>query len=217
MEQIFFLVLVAVVGLIRWLLQVAETKKNEEAAKRTTPPSNAPVPRAPAQSEEERIRKFMEALGVPTTTAPPPKVQPRQVVPRIPRQEKRKVRPIDPFPRPQTSSWKPAPAEVAEPAPVVVVTAPEPIPEIIPPRQSIARSETSGLRAAPEFEVHVLGADAPEPPTGAQVALTSGSTTIEISQASGGWAARLAKNESLREAIILREIFGPPRSLQPIG
>ena len=41
MENIFFLVLVAVVGLVRWLSQVAENKRNAEAAKRSgTAPSN---------------------------------------------------------------------------------------------------------------------------------------------------------------------------------
>ena len=73
MEQIFFLVLVAVVGLLRWLSQAAEKKRNEEAARGT---GQAPagretaVPRAPVQTEEERIRKFMEALGMPTSQAP---------------------------------------------------------------------------------------------------------------------------------------------------
>nr|MDQ3315335.1 hypothetical protein [Verrucomicrobiota bacterium] len=78
MENIFFLVLVAVVGLLRWAMQAAETKRNAEAQKRSdTPPPNAPIVRAPVQSEEERVRKFFEALGVPSTSAPPPRVQPR--------------------------------------------------------------------------------------------------------------------------------------------
>jgi hypothetical protein len=30
------------------------------------------------------------------------------------------------------------------------------------------------------------------------------------------FAARLATKQNLRDAIVLREIFGPPRSLQPV-
>src|SRR3954451_15875073 len=96
MENIFFLVLVAVVGLLRFIMQVAEKKRNAEAEKR----SGVPPSRAPAQTEEERIRKFFEALGVPTSADPPPKVQPRQV-PKTPR-AKRPILPVDPFPQPRT-------------------------------------------------------------------------------------------------------------------
>ena len=39
MENYFFLILVAVVGVIRWLSQAAENKRNAEAAKRSGPPS----------------------------------------------------------------------------------------------------------------------------------------------------------------------------------
>jgi hypothetical protein len=70
MEQILFLALLAVVGLLRWFSQMAEERRNREAENRSgTPPPNAPIQRAPAETEEERIRRFMEALGVPS--APP--------------------------------------------------------------------------------------------------------------------------------------------------
>src|SRR4051812_10769490 len=102
MENIFFLVLVAVVGLLRLVMHAAEKKRNSEATKRSTAPSpNAPPSRAPVQSEEERIRKFFEALGVPTSANPPPKVQPRPVTPK-PSRPKRPILPVDPFPRPRT-------------------------------------------------------------------------------------------------------------------
>ena len=84
MENIFFIALVVIVGLVRLISQIVEKKKNAEAERRTGLPPTAgttPVQRAPAQSEEERIRRFMEALGVPTTSAPPPPVQPRPPTP----------------------------------------------------------------------------------------------------------------------------------------
>src|SRR6188508_3056127 len=103
MEQIFFLILVVVVGLLRWLSQAAEKKRSEEAASRTGPAPvgrETAIPRAPVQTEEERIRKFMEALGMPTSQAPPPQRTPEQRRQRHQQrqEQKRQLRPIDPFP-----------------------------------------------------------------------------------------------------------------------
>ncbi len=56
--------------------------------------------------------------------------------------------------------------------------------------------------AASEFEVHEVGARARQ----------SGATAAPSS-----FAARLATPQSLRDAIVLREIFGPPRSMQPFN
>lgn len=217
MEQIFFLVLVAVVGLIRWVLQMAENKKNAEVAKRAgSPQPNAPLQRAPAETEEERIRRFMEALGVPTTTAPPPKVQPRQVVPKTPREVKRTIHPVDPFPRPRTGPWSPEPVVVVAPPPVVVHS-PPPIPQTpLPTRETTVLAPTPAQRAAPQFEVHLLDTDMP----GESAQMESATTTAiagQLASAERGWAARLATAEGLRDAMILREIFGPPRSMQQVG
>ncbi|MDQ6860469.1 MAG: hypothetical protein M3032_04845, partial [Verrucomicrobiota bacterium] len=102
MEQIFFVVLVGIVALLRFVMQRAEQKRNREAARRVSPTSqpNAPVPRAGAESEEERIRRFMEALGVPAPNAPPPKTPPPRVMPKTARPPK-KILPVDPFPTPR--------------------------------------------------------------------------------------------------------------------
>src|SRR3982751_5638924 len=114
MEQILFAALVLVVGLIRVIMNVAEKKRNAQAAKGAAPQpqqANAPVQRAPADSEEERIRRFMEALGVPTNT-PPPKAPRRVVTPKAAAPPRRKIMPVDPFPAPR--------AELPSPPPVVV-------------------------------------------------------------------------------------------------
>ncbi len=150
MEQIFFLVLIAVVGLARWFLQAAENKKNTEAEKQSgAPAASTPPGRAPAQSEEERVRRFFEALGVPTSGSPPPRVQPRQITPRKPK-AKPTIAPIDPFPMPRTGGLPPP---LVAPAPSVIREAP-PVPKspaILPQRiPSTARVEP----AAAKFEVH---------------------------------------------------------------
>ena len=230
MEQILFLVLLAIVGLIRWISSAAEERRNREAEKRTgTPAPNTPIQRAPAETEEERIRRFMEALGVPTAPpppqsqqqhAPPPPPPPRKEAPR----PTRKTLPVDPFPSPR--GGLPIPPVVAAPAPPPMA---QPPPPLVPPRPSptpapppLPTRETTVLpglpvaRRAADFEVRDIEAGyedvwrtAPEgrkKPAAADAAAAMPATL----------AARLRNKEALRDAIILREVFGPPRSMQPL-
>jgi hypothetical protein len=198
MEQIFFLVLVAIVGLARWIIQSAEKKKNAEAERQSSaPPPNLPPGHAPAQTEEERVRRFFEALGIPTSTTPPPPKQPRQVTPKKPR-AKPTISPIDPFPvqRPR----------IAPPPPIAssVTTFPEPPP--VPPPPPIAVPPVARLEPVlTAYDVRNLGDTwSTEPAPSAEALAPS---------ASGMWP-RFATADGLRDAIILREIFGPPRGLQ---
>ncbi len=199
-ENIFFLVLVAVIGLIRWIMAATEKAKNSDAQKRgggQTP--NAPVERAPAQTEEERVRRFMEALGVPTSNASPAPPR-RTVTPKTPPRTKRRIPPIDPFPRPGTGKWlSESPVVVTTPAPV----APPPIPE------STSPSLPKPSIVSPVFEVRVVDGSADESRTSAQ-------PLVRPIIPRESWAARLASAGGLRDAVVLREIFGPPRSLQPV-
>src|SRR5438445_8462068 len=93
-DNLLFLLLVAVALLFRWLASKAgqTSKDSEESEPRSTstlrtPP---PIPHSPAEADEERIRKFLEALGQPTTAKPPPPVAQRPtyqkpvVLPRVP-------------------------------------------------------------------------------------------------------------------------------------
>lgn len=205
-ENVFFLILVGLVGLARWGFALAESKRNEAAARRAraeTPTPNAPVERAPTQTEEERVRRFMEALGVPTTSAPPPKAQPRRVVPKTPaRSAKRKIAPVDPFPKPRATTWAPEPVVVVQPP---VVATPPPLPD--------STSNIAPIAVAPTIDQRLADYDVQDVSRSAQ----SGSLVRqEILTAPVGWAARLASADGARDAIILREIFGPPRSLQAL-
>lgn len=190
-ENIFFLVLVAAIGLIRWIMAASETAKNSKNIKRVDPPApNAPVPRAPAQTEEERVRRFMEALGVPTSNAP----MPRQVT--TPRSVRRKVPPIDPFPKPSTRPWKPEP---------IVPAAPPPLPAV-----AEVPAVPSERKSAPVFEVHVVEG---QPEESLKATALVRPTVVSSSTS---WAARLANIDGLRDAIVLREIFRAPRGLEPL-
>ncbi len=210
MENIFFLVLVAVVGLLRWAMQAAETKRNAEAQKRSdTPPPNAPIVRAPVQSEEERVRKFFEALGVPSTSAPPPRVQPRTVTSKTAAPRRRKIHPVDPFPIPRAGPAVP-PVVVREPLQSPTRQPPaEALPPSIPEVTVIREPSARTTRTAAIFEVRDL-----------DEALLEESPRREgakkIGDAAPGLAARLATSEGLRDAMVLREIFGAPRSMVSI-
>ena len=209
MENIFFLALLAVVGLIRWLSQVAEDRKNKEAEKRAQgPTANAPIPRAQPDTEEERIRKFMEALGVPTTSVPPPP-PPQQPAPPPP--QKPRVMPVDPFPSPRsfrTEAPPPTPTPAAPPPPM------PPPPRAVPTVTSVPPPLPSSVRR-PVAEIDPYEVDR-QIGDEDETLVPAGQLAKSRAGAARGLAARLATSQGLRDAIVLREIFGPPRSMQPL-
>src|SRR5713101_2169680 len=73
-DNLLFVLLIAMAALLRLLASKAkEAKKNSEKPGQRSISTPPPIPRAPAESDEERIRKFLEALGQPTTSKPPRK------------------------------------------------------------------------------------------------------------------------------------------------
>lgn len=207
MEQLFFVLLVAVVGVVRLVSQLAEKKKNEEAAKRTTHPAperpSVTTPQqAPAGSEEERIRKFMEALGMPSALPSPPPAQLRPSRGEQP-SRRRTLRPVDPFPRPRLGT------PLATPPPLPEAIAPKSAPAPISIKQPVQLTRAPQRSAAPDFQVQeidqILVEDVP----------AAGSVGSFVS-CSASLAARLATRGGLRDAIVLTEIFGPPRSVQSL-
>ena len=172
------LIIVLAAALLRWLSQRSEPAKPDP--ERPTVPDQ-PIPRGgETQTEEERIRRFLEALGQPAGSRPPPKLAPKQAV--MPRA----------FPTlpPLTTSPPPLPT-----SPTPAVPAPPPL--------KIQRVFTPAPVQEASFEVRDLSAQilSPEPRR----------TTAE----QPSLLFKLRSNQDLRSAIVLREIFGPPRSLQP--
>ncbi|MFL6539252.1 MAG: hypothetical protein ACJ8HU_00660 [Chthoniobacterales bacterium] len=205
MEQILFAALVLVVGLLRVIMNVAEKKRNAEAAKRAAPQPqlpNAPVQRAPADSEEERIRRFMEALGVPANV-PPAKPPRRVVTPKATTPTRPKIMPIDPFPAPRVN--------LPPPLPPVIVEEPAPAPFIAPPAQPAIKTATAAT-TVPTFEVADIEWGREE---SAHQTAAASLVRQDVVAPDQSWAARLATPERLRDAVIIREIFGAPRGLQP--
>lgn len=191
-----FILLLVVAGLFRWLAQRAEEKRKNAEPRIELPEIRREAARPAADdTEEERVRRFMEALGRPTGAAPPPKVVPRNLA----RPRPAVILPplIPKVPPPET-----APSSTEKPIAVLPPAAP-----------AFAKPMRVREREAALFEVaHVQPAPLrPSAPGAPAPGLTSSRGALPEST-----VERLASPRALREAIILREIFGPPRSLQSI-
>src|SRR5438552_8620203 len=198
LDNLLFLLLVAVAVLFQFLAKTAG-KTGKDQTKRTSTPiprALAPMRRAPTQSDEDRIRKLLEALGQPPTSRPPPPVVPRTDIP--PRPLAPVQPPISPFS--QLRREKSRKREI--------------IPKEIPPPRTVRVSEKM---VPPAFEVEEGSFPITPPPIfkapeeiDAAVALTiakAGERKTDITRLLA-WTSRLS------DAIILRQILGPPSGLR---
>jgi hypothetical protein len=80
-DNFLFLLLVVVAVLFQLLAKMAGKKSKDQTKRTSTPRTPAPLQRAPTESDEDRIRKLLEALGQPPTSRPPPPVVPRTNIP----------------------------------------------------------------------------------------------------------------------------------------
>jgi hypothetical protein len=208
LENLLFLLLLVVAGLFQLLSRVAsktrqEGENSEEEMPRSisTSRTRPPIPRAPAETDEERVRKFLEALGQPSTSKPPPRATPRPTYPKpfvLPR-------------RPPLASPLP-PLTTRPPDLPPEISLPEPIP---PTREE--KGFTPRVAEAALFEVHE-GPLPVEPlpiiKTPLEAYATATRPVVKKEESKTDIAILLTSKASLRGAIILREILGPPRGLR---
>ena len=197
-DNFLFLLLVVVAVLFQLLAKMAGKKIKDQTKLTSTPRTPAPLQRAPTESDEDRIRKLLEALGQPPTSRPPPPVVPRTNIP---------PRPLAPV-QPPTSPF----SQLRRDKPRKREATPKEIP---PPKPVRGRGEL----APPDIEVHEAPlpiAPAPIFKAAAEPYAAATRATAKTEERRVDIAALLASASGLRDAIILREILGPPRGLRLI-
>jgi hypothetical protein len=177
------LLIVVLFGFVRWLVSKGKTPTQDTPPTMESPPPQPILRQADTRSEEERIRKFLEALGQPAGT-PPPKVTPR------PRPVTPKIFPSLP---PLVTKPPPLPREQSLPVPP-----PMPIEPARSPRLSPLETD---------YQVYDVARQSSGEPTPESRQPLAARSVAQI---------KLGTRQDLRTAIVLREIFGPPRSLQPL-
>src|SRR5262249_9370053 len=146
LDNLLFFLLIAVAALFQLLSKAvskAGKSESDETPSSPRPQTPQPIQRAPRESDADRIRKFLEALGQPPTSTPPPPVAPRTNIP------PRRLAPVQPPPvipggwgLPREQRQKPDVSQRESPPP----EQPSRVQEIVPP--------PAPTPAAAAFEVH---------------------------------------------------------------
>lgn len=188
-----FVIVALIVGAIgQW--NEARKKKQAEEDQSNTPPARPPArPNNTAESEQERLRRFLENLGVPAPMpqkpAPRSNTAPAPVVQRIKQQQ-------------------PRPPKTKTPR---VVTEPLPLESQDPGRLEEPASAIE--QVATQYATMAKGVEVPQPdsssaPRSAALTLDRPQNTLNVAL-----RAMLGSPQNLRAALLAREILGPPKSL----
>lgn len=212
MEPIAVLLIIGAISLVNFIVRKLQgAPPDDQMLDGGTPPPTqrgAPLPRQVAKEEDdrERVRRFMDALGIPESELPPRPIETRREPP-----------PLAPQPRPA-----PLPPRRAESAPRWPAQ---------PPAQAPAHAPVPRPAAPPAVAAAVAVATGALPVTKVEVGLSEIGNVAAAKQAAEAYLIAplraqtpsstgelrdlLRKPESVRTAILLREILGPPKGLQP--
>lgn len=210
-QNILFIIIVGIIGISRLIARILENAREQSERRKSAgglQRNRQPRPAGlqPQQmTDEQRIREFLEALGQPAGTAPPPKAMPRTELPPrplAPVQPPPNLRPFAPVvirpPRPARKEVAPEqkpPARSERVKPVIAAPASAPL--------SVETNEPGSWIKAEEFRRAETIAARPARQ------LVSAAVSQELA-----WARLLKSPGSMRTAIVIREILGPPRGLQ---
>ena len=210
LDNVLFLLLIAAAALFQ-LLSKAVSKAGKSDSNETStsprPQTPRPIQGAPRESDADRIRKFLEALGQPPSSTPPTPVLPRTDIP------PRRLAPVQPPPsiprvwrlprerveKPDVSQTESAPIE--QPGRLQQIL-PPPVPPSVAPAFEVDEAFPVGSQQSPTTSPPVEAYAVPK--------------AFGITKATGfktDIVTLLASKSSLREAILLREILGTPRGL----
>ena len=226
--NLIFLIVAAAVGVINWWL---EKKKKESQSDSPQPPAapNKPIAEGGNNSEQERLRRFLEALGVPQPPQTPQQTQPRP----------------QPQPAPQPSRPKPAQAGLPHPVQRQVAQRIEgrmqSTKPLRKPQQQVARrpkpvvAEREEMQRAGRIEEAAssierisgefggMNVRVAMPPvqtleTPAHLATANAGTTSVLERGGNPLVASLRRTltnpTEIRAAFLAAELLGPPRGLQ---
>ena len=215
MDQLILLVVVGVIALVKWFMENArQNAPGEPPASRPLRPGSGEA--SGRESEEERMRRFMEALGLPQSSVPPPARKPVSKALPTPNPEMRQLgRPLGPGKRslsPSPAAHRPniaPPLETGGPLPTLPKTAS--VGEIAPSME--VTSIPPMTFAEPEQAVQSAGA-AVSASTGTPSRAAARQKQMPSAQAA--LREQLREPDSLRKAILLREILGAPKGLQSV-
>jgi hypothetical protein len=192
--QLLIILLMVLFSIISWIGNKLNEKKQPPA------PPASPTRRPAAESEEERMRRFLEALGMPPTEKPsPPTVAPPPFAPRP----------------------KPVVVKAPPPLPARPRIEPRPAPQPASAGRSLDELETTSLRVEqitlPELitpavhEFDTVSSRVSATHEKAAPLRESSSPAVSIHEL---LRAALSSPQQLRSAFVLREILGPPPGLR---
>src|SRR5256885_15088785 len=206
-QNIIFIIIAAIVAISRLVSRISEESKKQSQRRRQPPQPQPEIPqpiqRTRPKTDEERVREFLEALGQPAGAAPPPKALPRAQIPPRPLAPVQPPASMRPFAKPVFRTWKEQAKEIVvlqQPA----KAAPPEIRRIVVPPPVPAEANEPGT--------WIEQAQAPAG-TKMSIARTDDRHSVRAS-ADTIWKQALRSPDAARTAIILREIFGPPRGVQ---
>jgi len=189
LDNLLFILLIAMAALFRLLASKAgETRKklqNPDQKSTISPQLGGSRRRAPVESDEERIRKFLEALGQPASSRPPPPVVPRTNIP---------PRPLAPVHPPHMPTARNI---------------------LTDKRRQVAETTKSPERLVSGLHEALPLPKSPalvKPPV--ETYATAAESKTKLARPGIDIATFLRSPSGLRSAIILRAIFGPPRGVQ---
>ena len=211
-QNFIFIIIAAIIGISRLVSRISEESKKQSQQRRQTPQRPPPQPGIPQpiqrtrpKTDEERVREFLETLGQPAGAAPPPKAQPRTQIPPRPLAPVQPPASMRPFAKPEFRTWKEQAKEVvvlqqptkAAPPEIRRIVVPPPVPAEANEPGAWIEQEQAQTAAATKIAI----------------ARTDDQPSVRVS-ADTIWKQALRSPNAARTAIILREIFGPPRGVQ---
>jgi hypothetical protein len=207
-QNIIFIIIAAVIGISRLVSRISEESKKQAQRRRQPPPPQPampqPIQRTRPKTDEERVREFLEALGHPAGVAPPPKIQPRTQIPPRPLAPVQPPASVRPFGKPEFRTWRERTKEIVVLQQPTKIAPPQIKPVVVPPVVP-AEANEPGTWIAQE-EAQTGAAKIALARTDDQPSIRASADTI--------WKRTLRSSDTVRTAIVLREIFGPPRGVQ---